>query len=70
MVFQQYHLWPHKTVMVNLIEAPMKVTGMAKKMAIDKTNYLLNQLQLFDKALYTPAHCPVASSKGTPLPER
>ncbi len=30
MVFQQYHLWPHLNVMQNLIEAPMKVLGLAK----------------------------------------
>ena len=28
MVFQQYNLWPHFTVLENLIEAPMKVLGL------------------------------------------
>ena len=27
MVFQQYHLWPHMTVLENLIEVPMKILG-------------------------------------------
>ena len=29
MVFQQYHLWNHLTVLENLIEAPMKVLGLS-----------------------------------------
>ncbi len=49
MVFQQYNLWPHMTVMQNLIEAPVKVAGMtvdeAKKQAIE----ILTTLQLADK---------------------
>ncbi len=36
MVFQQYNLWPHLTVMENLIEAPVKVLGMSKEAAIEK----------------------------------
>ncbi len=50
MVFQQYNLWPHMTVMQNLIEAPVKVAGMtvedAKKQALE----ILTTLQLADKA--------------------
>ena len=33
MVFQQYHLWPHLTVIENLIEAPMKVRGVSENEA-------------------------------------
>lgn len=46
MVFQQYHLWPHLNVMQNLIEAPMKVLGLAKSEAIERANGLLTRLQL------------------------
>ena len=46
MVFQQYNLWPHFTVIENLIEAPMKILGLdeatAKKQAIE----LLTRLRL------------------------
>ena len=28
MVFQSYNLWPHKTVLENVIEAPIRVKGM------------------------------------------
>ncbi|WP_281422930.1 arginine ABC transporter ATP-binding protein ArtP [Thaumasiovibrio subtropicus] len=50
MVFQQYHLWPHKNVLDNLIEAPIKVLGKSKDTAIAKAKSLLKQLQLSDKA--------------------
>lgn len=30
MVFQQYNLWPHLTVVQNLIEAPCRVLGLTK----------------------------------------
>ncbi|MCS3456605.1 arginine transport system ATP-binding protein [Aeromonas sp. BIGb0405] len=55
MVFQQYNLWPHLTVLENLIEAPIKVLGMGKQAAIDKAGYLLAQLQLADKRDAWPA---------------
>lgn len=55
MVFQQYNLWPHLTVMENLIEAPMKVLGMSREAAIEKGAYLLAQLQLADKRDAWPA---------------
>lgn len=55
MVFQQYHLWPHLTVMENLIEAPVKVLGMGRQEAVDKGRYLLNQLRLGDKQDTWPA---------------
>lgn len=31
MVFQNYHLWPHLTVLENVIEAPMRVKKSLKK---------------------------------------
>ncbi|MCK3654488.1 arginine ABC transporter ATP-binding protein ArtP [Pasteurellaceae bacterium Macca] len=46
MVFQQYHLWPHLTVMENLIQAPQKVLGLGKNQAIERAKGLLNRLQL------------------------
>lgn len=48
-VFQQYNLWPHKTVLENLIEAPMLVLGLGKKEAIQKAYILLNKIGLVDK---------------------
>ncbi|AJR08993.1 arginine ABC transporter ATP-binding protein ArtP [Photobacterium gaetbulicola] len=50
MVFQQYNLWPHLTVIENLIEAPVKVAGISKQQATDEAMALLTRLQLADKA--------------------
>lgn len=46
MVFQQYHLWNHLTVLQNLIEAPMKVLGMSKEEAITQAKAHLERLRL------------------------
>ncbi|MDP8051972.1 arginine ABC transporter ATP-binding protein ArtP [Pasteurella atlantica] len=48
MVFQQYHLWPHLTVMQNLIEAPMKVLGLSKEEATKRAEGLLVRLRIED----------------------
>ncbi|WP_417882984.1 arginine ABC transporter ATP-binding protein ArtP [Vibrio rumoiensis] len=50
MVFQQYNLWPHMSVLDNLIEAPIKVAGMAKQEAKEEAMAILTKLQLADKA--------------------
>lgn len=36
MVFQQYNLWPHLTVLENLIEAPVKILGLDKQVLCNK----------------------------------
>lgn len=46
MVFQEYHLWPHKTVMDNLIEAPLRVLKLSKLTAQQQANALLDRLSL------------------------
>ena len=46
MVFQQYHLWPHLTVIENLIEAPMKVRGVSENEAKADAMELLKRLRL------------------------
>ncbi|AHG77250.1 arginine ABC transporter ATP-binding protein ArtP [Mannheimia varigena] len=56
MVFQQYHLWPHLTVMQNLIEAPMKVLGLSKEEAISRAKTHLARLRLGEFADRFPLH--------------
>lgn len=46
MVFQQYHLWPHKTVMENLIYAPTQLNKMSKAEAIEQADKMLDRLKL------------------------
>ncbi|MCO7128138.1 amino acid ABC transporter ATP-binding protein [Sporolactobacillus shoreicorticis] len=49
MVFQHFYLFPHKTVLENLIYAPMKVKGLSKDDAVKKAEELLNKVGLLDK---------------------
>lgn len=50
MVFQRFNLFPHMTVMENLILAPMKVRGMHKDEAKQLALELLNKVGLSEKA--------------------
>ena len=56
MVFQQYHLWPHLTVIENLIEAPMKVRGVSENEAKADAMELLKRLRLEKLANRFPLH--------------
>jgi ABC-type polar amino acid transport system ATPase subunit len=49
MVFQHFHLFPHKTVLENMIYAPMTVKKMPKELAKQKSLDLLNSVGLNDK---------------------
>lgn len=50
MVFQQFNLFPHKTVIGNIIEAPMQVLGTKKAEATKQAMALLAQVGLEEKA--------------------
>ena len=49
MVFQSYNLWPHKTVLENIIEAPMRVRKTSKAEAIQHAEVLLQKVGLLEK---------------------
>ena len=55
MVFQRFNLFPHMTVIQNLMLAPMKVRKISKKEAYDRGMHLLQKVGLEDKADYKPA---------------
>ncbi len=49
MVFQHFNLFPHLTVLENMILAPVELKKMSKGDAIKKAEELLDQVGLFDK---------------------
>jgi polar amino acid transport system ATP-binding protein len=55
MVFQQFNLFPHFTVLQNLIEAPMAVRGQSRKAATERARDLLAQVGLVDKEASFPS---------------
>jgi len=55
MVFQQFNLWPHMTVLGNVIEAPVHVLGMARDEAIALADELLAKVGMSDKRDEYPA---------------
>lgn len=50
LVFQNFNLFPHYSVMKNIIDAPVSVDGVPKKEARERAEKLLLQLGLSDKA--------------------
>ena len=55
MVFQQFNLFPHLTVMQNLMLAPVQLKRLSPAAAEEKAQSLLKRVGLVDKALVYPA---------------
>ncbi|WP_395311998.1 amino acid ABC transporter ATP-binding protein [Mycobacterium sp. AMU20-3851] len=55
MVFQHFNLFPHRTALGNVVEAPIQVKGVNKKQATERAMDLLTQVGLADKAGAYPA---------------
>lgn len=55
-VFQNYNLWPHLTVLDNLIEAPCQVLRLSKSEASDKAYKILQRLKIANMADRYPLH--------------
>jgi len=54
MVFQHFNLFPHMTVLANVIEAPVHIKKKKNQEAINKAMELLHKVGLADKAHYYP----------------
>lgn len=55
MVFQRFNLFPHMTVLDNLIMAPMSVKGMSRADALKRAEVLLDKVGLLEKIDAWPA---------------
>ncbi len=55
MVFQQFNLWPHKTVLENVIETPIQVHKVKKEDAIKKAEELLKKVGMYERKDYYPS---------------
>src|ERR1700756_1593181 len=55
MVFQHFNLFPHRTALENILEAPVHVKKTKKDVALKRARDLLEQVGLSDKAKAYPA---------------
>ena len=55
LVFQNFNLFPHRTVLQNITDAPIKVQKTDKKTAIEQGKKLLAKMGLSDKEDYYPS---------------
>lgn len=65
-VFQRFNLFPHLTVLENIIEAPTQVKRQSRAAATARAMELLERVGLAEKAKAYPASLSVVSSSGSP----
>ena len=56
MVFQSFNLWSHKTILENVIEAPIHVQGRDRKDCIEEAQEILAKVGIADKRDFYPSH--------------
>jgi ABC-type histidine transport system ATPase subunit len=56
MVFQNFNLWSHMTVLENVIEAPVHVLKVPKAEAIERADAILHKVGMFERRDYYPSH--------------
>ncbi|AZV40961.1 amino acid ABC transporter ATPase [Peribacillus asahii] len=62
MVFQHFHLYPHKTVLQNIMLAPMKVLGQSEAEAKKIAQKYLEKVGIANKANSYPLNFPVVNN--------
>lgn len=70
MVFQQFNLFPHLTVLQNCMLAPMKAAGVGKVEAEERARGLLERVKILSRPTNIRCSFRVASSSASPLPAR
>ena len=55
MVFQHFNLWPHMTVLENIIEAPLRVRKEPRSEVTERAQFYLNKVNMPDKMNEYPA---------------
>ncbi|MDX1512427.1 MAG: ATP-binding cassette domain-containing protein [Gammaproteobacteria bacterium] len=56
MVFQQFNLWSHMTVIQNVMEAPVQVLKVPKVEARERAEAMLRKVGMYERKDYYPAH--------------
>src|SRR5690606_29762221 len=56
MVFQSFNLWSHKTILENVIEAPVHVLKRPRAECIEEAEALLAKVGIADKRTQYPSH--------------
>ena len=56
MVFQSFNLFPHMSVLENIVDAPIRVRGESRAAATERAQDLLERVGLADKAKAYPRH--------------
>jgi arginine/ornithine transport system ATP-binding protein len=56
MVFQHFNLWAHMTALDNVIEAPVRVLGLARAEALERAERYLQRVGVYHRKDAYPAH--------------
>ena len=56
MVFQSFNLWSHKTILENIVEAPIHVQRRSRAECVEEAQALLAKVGIADKRNFYPAH--------------
>ena len=72
MVFQSFNLFPHRTALQNVMEAPIHVLGLSRAAAEERARGLLDRVGLSDRLHALPGSSPAASNSASrsPVPWR